>query len=89
MLANAMASGDKQRFPTNYNAGLAMDDLIKIMVTCNDSGLREDGARRVLMFEELTPKWVDRHYKQDRKFYWSRMIEVPAMRTWASDNGLL
>ena len=41
------------------------------------------------MFEELTPKWVDRHYKQDRKFYWSRMIEVPAMRTWASDNGLL
>ena len=88
MLANAMASGDKQRFPTNYNAGLAMDDLIKIMVTCNDSGLRED-ARRVLMFEELTPKWVDRHYKQDRKFYWSRMIEVPAMRTWASDNGLL
>lgn len=89
MIANAMASGDKQRFPTNYNAGLAMDDLIKIMVTCNDSGLRSDGARRVLMFEELTPKWIDRHYKQDRKFYWSRMIEVPAMRAWASDNGLL
>ena len=30
----------------NYNAGLAMDDLIKIMVTCNDSGLQEDCAPR-------------------------------------------
>ena len=42
------------------------------------------------MFEELTPKWVDRHYKQDRKFYWSRMLEVPAMKAWmTSDNGRL
>lgn len=89
MLANAMASGDKQRFPTNYNAGLAMDDLIKIMVTCNDPGLRADGARRVLMFSELTSKFVDRHYKQDRKFYWSRMIQVPQFKSWANDQGLL
>ena len=64
-----------------------MNDLIKIMVCLQ----RRAGGRCALRahFEELTPKWVDRHYKQDRKFYWSRMLEVPAMQAWASDNGLL
>lgn len=89
MLANAMASGDKVRFPTNYNAGLAMDDLIKIMVTCNDPGLRADGATRVMKFQEFNKDFVKRHYKLDRKHYWKRMLEVPAFHAWAQSNGLL
>lgn len=88
-LADAKASYSKDEFPQQYNWATAANDVIKIMVSCQDPAKRADGAERLLKIRELNPEHLERNYKLDRKHYWSRMIEVPVFRAWAQEKGLL
>lgn len=89
MLQNAKASYSKDLYPKQYNPSTAMNDMIRLMACCNDSGFKSEGATRLLAIKELEPQFLRIHYKNDRKEYWARMITVPEFQSYATANGLL
>ncbi len=89
MLQNAKASYSKDLYPAQYSPGKAMNDMIRLMACCNNPEYKAEGARRLLAITELTPEFLNVHYKNDRREYWARMITVPEFQSYASSNGLL
>lgn len=86
-LADAAVVYDKQKYPSKYNPTDAIEDMVRIIVGCESSALRDDAARRLLLISEFTPALLA-GYKRTQPDRYARLIGETNIQAFAAENGL-
>ena len=86
-LADAAVVYDRVKYPKKYNPTDAVEDMVRIIVGCQNESLREDAARRLLLITEFTPALLA-GYKRTQPDRYARLIGEPGIKAFAVESGL-